>query len=170
MKSTSQRKAFSILTAIFIMLIMSGIGAIVMSLTSTTVKETTAQFQREQAILLAKSYTEYAIMAVMANDRNGTASCLQTINSDNVIRSENAGGFEVRVQVAYIGNGDGTIFSCLPTTILSNANTTSTQSPLNVLIDVYVKYKDYDHHAITPTGSIINVPYITYHKRTLQKI
>jgi len=76
----------------------------------------------------------------------------------------------VRVQIAYIGNGDGTVSACPTTTILSNANTTSSSSPLNVIIDVYVQYKDFDHHAITAAGLTTNVPFITYHKRTLQKI
>lgn len=162
MKHTKHRKAFSMLTAIFVILIMASIGVLVMSLSGKMVKETTTQFQREQAMLLAKSYTEYAVMAVMANDRKGTNSCLKTINSDNVIRSENDGGFEVRVQIAYISNDSGELNSC-GTHILSDVATT-TESPLNIIIDVYVKYKDFDHH--DPS----NAPWITYHKRTLQKI
>ncbi|NOR56704.1 MAG: type II secretion system protein [Sulfurovum sp.] len=167
MKYTKHRKAFSMLTAIFVIVIMAGIGALVMSLSGKMVKETTTQFQREQAMLLAKSYTEYAIMAVMSNDRNGTNSCLETINSDNVIRSENNGGFEVRVQIAYISNGSGELTSCSGTRIFSDASTTA-ESPLNIIVDVYVKYKDFDHHAYD--GDFDDVPYITYHKRTLQKI
>lgn len=166
MKLKTSRKAFSLLTAIFVIVIMAGVGALVMSLSGKLVKETTTQFQREQAMLLAKSYTEYTIMAVMANDRNGTNSCLHTINSDNVIRNESDGGFEVRVNIAYIGNGNGEIDSCetiKPTSVLSNVAVT-TKSPLNIIVDVYVKYKDFDHH---DPG---NEPWITYHKRTLQKI
>ena len=166
MKHTKHRKAFSMLTAIFVILIMASVGTLVLSLSGKIVKETTTQFQREQAILLAKSYTEYAVMAVMANDRNGTNSCLKTINSDNIIRSENDGGFEVRVQIAYISNGSGELNSC-GTHVLSDAATTI-ESPLNIIVDVYVKYKDFDHHAYD--GDFDAVPYITYHKRTLQKI
>ena len=163
MKLIKHRKAFSMLTAIFVIIIMASVGVLVMSLSGKMVKETTTQFQREQAMLLAKSYTEYAVMAVMANDRKGTSSCLKTINSDNVIRSENDGGFEVRVQIAYISNGTGELNSCSSTRVLSNAVTT-VESPLNIIIDVYIRYKDFDHHDL---GS---EPWITYHKRTLQKI
>jgi len=169
MKLKNNRKAFSMLMAIFVIVIMASVGVLVMSLSGKMVKETTSQFQREQAMLLAKSYTEYAIMAVMSNDRNGTASCLQTINGDNVIRNENNGGFEVRVQIAYISNNSNELNSCDPIRVLSDAATT-VNSPLNIIVDVYVKYKDFDHHAISASGSMTNVPYITYHKRTLQKI
>jgi len=159
MQVHTQRKAFSMLTAIFIMMIMSAIGAVVMGLSGKVAKETTEQFQREQAMLLAKSYTEYAIMAVMSNDRNGTATCLQTINSDNVINPEANGGYQVRVQVAYISNGSGEIASCPTTTKLTDA-AVSTNSPLNIIIDVYIKYHDFDSTS----------QWRTYHKRTLQKI
>ena len=169
MKFTKHRKAFSMLTAIFVIVIMATVGVMVMSLSGKMVKTTTAQFQREQAMLLAKSYTEYAIMAVMSNDRNGTGKCLQTINSDDVIRAENNGGFEVRVQIHYLSNNSGELASCPPARVLSDTVTT-VESPLNIIVDVYVKYKDFDHHTITSTGSMLSVPYITYHKRTLQKI
>ncbi len=166
MKLKNNRKAFSMLMAIFIIVIMASTGALVMNLSGKMIKETTTQFQREQAMLLAKSYTEYAIMAVMSNDRNSTNSCLQTINSDNVIRPENSGGFEVRVRIAYIGNA-AQVNSCKSASdikyVFSNTVTT-VNSSLNIIIDVYVKYKDFDHH--DPS----NAPWITYHKRTLQKI
>lgn len=161
---THNRKAFSMITAVFVIIIMSAVGALVLNLSEKITKETTTQFQREQAMLLAKSYTEYTIMSVMANDRIGTNSCLQTINSDNVIRDEeDDGGFEVRVQLAYISNGSGELDACDAIRVLSDTATT-VKSPLNLLIDVYVKYKDFDHH--DPD----NAPFITYHKRTLQKI
>jgi len=165
-----QRKAFSMLTAIVVIVLMASVGAFVMSLSGKMVKTTTTQFQREQAMLLAKSYTEYAIMAVMSNDRNnptGGGACLNTIKSDDVIRPEGNGGFNIRVNIAYIGN-DGTTPSgppnilglCTGSNVLARVVNTL-QSPLNIIVDVYVKYKDLD-------GG--NTNWITYHKRTLQKI
>jgi len=156
-----QQKAFSMLTAIVVIVLMASVGAFVMSLSGKMVKTTTTQFQREQAMLLAKSYTEYAIMAVMANQR-AAGGCLRTINGDNVIRLENNGGFEVRVQINYISNGTNILTGCntAPTRIFSNAAVTP-ESELNIIVDVYVKYKDLDG---------VNTNWITYHKRTLQKI
>ena len=168
MKFQRNRKAFSMVTAIFTIILMASVAMLVMSMSGKMVKETTTQFQREQAMLLAKSYTEYAIMAVMANDRNGAGTCLETINGDDVIRSENDGGFEVRVQIHYMSNGtDGTLLNidnvngCPAVRVLGNAANTTLGSPLNIIVDVYVKYKELDG---------VNANFITYHKRTLQKI
>lgn len=161
MKYKNSRKAFSMLTAIVIIVLMATVAVLVMSLSGKMITETTSQFQREQAVLLAKSYTEYAVMAVSANDRN-TTNCLTQIDGNNIIRSEAQGGFQARVRIAYIGDANVSTCGTVGTNIFSNTVTTDT-TPLNVVIDVYVEYKALDHHDANP-------PWITYHKRTLQKI
>jgi len=161
MKWQSQRKAFSMLIAIVVIVLMSSVAILILSISGKIVKETTAQYQREQAMLLAKSYTEYAVMAVSANDRSAIGgNCLNDIDggfgSDPSITD-----YRVRVRLSYIGNAG--VNSCSSTRVLSNS-VTNTHSPLHILIDVYVEYRDPDH----PNPS--NSPWITYHKRTLQKI
>lgn len=147
-----QREAFSMITAIFVMLIMAGITALVMSTAGKIVKETTAQYQKEQAVLLAKSYTELAIMTVSANvNRNG--KCIDTINGSLA----DGGGYTVTTQISYI-LGNAVTATCL--NILDNSVVTS-ESDLNIIVDAYVAYKDLDN----PSGNDI-----TYHRRTLQKI
>jgi len=152
-----QRKAFSMITAIFVIVLMATVAVFIMNLSGKIVKETTTQFQREQAMLLAKSYTEYAVMAVMANDRNAT-TCLYTIEG-NIGSSPITGeGYRARVHLGYIGNAQE-VGSC-GGRILSQAVTTE-KSPLTVMIDVYIDYKDPDNTA----GE-----WRTFHERTLQKI
>ena len=163
MKFTTQRKAFSMITAIFVIVIMATVASFIMSLSSKMVKGTTTQFQREQAMLLSKSYTEYAIMAVMANDRSATGACLRNITGNNILNSYN-----VNVSIAYIGN-DGTdpanntdsLLLCSGATNAFAETVLTRESPLNVIIDVYVSYPDFDNP---------NDQNLTYHKRTLQKI
>ena len=155
MRVQTQRKAFSLLTAIFVILIMASVGALVMSLSGKMVKETTAQYQREQAMLLAQSYTEFTVMSVMANNR--TNNCLKKINGT-------ANGFDVKVKIAYIGSNVEVDNCGIATNQFVFATINSTKSPLSVIIDVYVSYKDFDHHDSN------NTPWIKYHKRTLQKI
>ncbi len=154
-----QRKAFSLITAIFVMLLMASVGAFVMSISGKIVQETTAQYQKVQAVLLAKSYTELAIMAVMSNDRSGTGNCIDDITGivgDTAAKVANGEGYSVETNIAYIGqNAD--ILSCTNTSI--NSNTDSDE--LNIIVDVYVRYKDINH----PTS-----PWMSYHRRTLQKI
>ena len=140
------------LTAIVVIVLMASVGAFVMSLSGKMVKTTTTQFQREQAMLLAKSYTEYAIMAVMSNNRSAVGSnCLDTIKGNAL------GAYNITVNISYIGSA-AEVSTC--TNILSKTVATPASS-VNFIVDVYVRYNDLDNAAGAP---------ITYHKRTLQKI
>ncbi|MDM5271237.1 type II secretion system protein [Sulfurovum sp. zt1-1] len=159
----TQRKAFSLITAIFLIVLMSSIAILVMSLSGKIIKETTGQYKKEQAMLLAKSYTELAIMTVTANDRNATGNCITDINA-NVGSNDPTStgeGYRVRTRISYIGAA-GDIQSCADTRELDNPSVGNNE--LNIIVDVYVEYKD-----ITQ-GDITNSPWITYHRRTLQKI
>ena len=163
MKNIKQRKAFSMITAIVVIVLMSMVGMAVISLSGKMVRETTAQYQREQSMLLAKSYTEYAIMAVTANDRNNTSSnyCLEDIDGQVGNDPDAGDGYKIETRIAYIGNSS--ISQCASTRRLGSI-TETTRSPVNIIVDVYVKYKEPDH----PDAD--SAPYIVYHKRTLQKI
>jgi hypothetical protein len=160
------RKAFSMITAIFIIVLMATVAAFILNLSGKMVQETTTQFQREQSMLLAKSYTEYAIMAVTANEHNST-NCLNNISgafgdSDG---DGTADFYNIDVNISYIGNdinlGAGSSSNCARR--LSTA-VTNLKSPLSIIVDVFVSYKNQDH----PAGA--SAPNITYHRRSLQKI
>jgi type II secretory pathway pseudopilin PulG len=148
------RKAFSMITAIIVIVLMATVGTFILNLSGKMVKGTTTQFQREQAMLLAKSYTEYAIMAVTANEHN-TTHCL-----NNIIGTYSV--YNINVKISYIGNdvnlGSGSNCNRI---LASDVNTS--KSPLNIIVDVFVSYHELDHPSSTP-------PKITYHKRSLQKI
>jgi len=158
MKHIKMRKAFSMITAIFVIVIMASIGALVVSTSAKIVKTTTAQYQHEQAILYAKSYTEFAVMAVTAND--WTSDCTQDITGTIGTSNTTGDGYRIRTRISYIVDGgqiDTT--SCDATRVLStNVQTTST--PLTIIIDAYVDYKDPDNTA----------QWRTVHRRTVQKI
>jgi hypothetical protein len=152
------RKAFSMMTAIVIIVLKSTVAGFVMNLSGKIVKSTTTQYQHEQAELYAKSYTEYAILAVTGNDRSN--DCLETISG--TIGDPTAGnGYRVRTHIAYIADGTNVDLSnCSSTRILSNSVTTTT-TPLTIIIDAYVDYKDPDN---------TSAPWMTIHRRTVQKI
>ena len=145
-----QRKAFSMITAIFVIVLMATVAAFIMNLSGKMVKGTTAQFQREQAVLLAKSYTEYAILAVTANEHN-SSNCLNNISGSYQ-------DYRVRVNISYIANTAEDISNC--SRRLSESVSTA-DSPLNIIVDVFATYPDYDH------PDDLNM---TYHRRSLQKI
>ena len=156
MKLQSKRKAFSLVTALFVIVLMATVAILVMNMSGKMVKETTTQYQREQAALLAKSYTEYAIMAVTANDRTAN-NCLSDIDGSVGSNPASGNGYIIRTRIAYIGHNTE-VGSC-PVVLSSGVNTAN--SPLNIIVDVYVDYKDPDN---------TSGPWVTYHKRTLQKI
>ena len=159
MKCQHQRKAFSMVTAIVVIVLMATVAMLVMSMSGKMVKETTAQYQEEQANLLAKSYTEYAVMAVTANNR--TVNCLTTItgNTDpTATATDPKNGYLISVNISYIGIAT-TLSSCTAGALDNAVVTPST--PLTIIVDAYVYYKDLDN----PTG-----PNMTYHRRTVQKI
>jgi type II secretory pathway pseudopilin PulG len=159
MKKLKMRRAFSMLIAITAIVLVAFLSSIVLGLSGKMIKETTNQFQHEQAQLYAKSYTEYAIMALTANDR--TSTCMENIDS-TIGDPDNGNGYRVKVRVAFIGNGNGKgdISNCSSERQLDNSVTTP-KSPLSTIIDVYVEYKDPDN----TSGA-----WFSYHRRTLQKI
>ena len=160
MREVKLRDGFSMLIAIMALVTVAFLSSIVLSISSKMIKETTNQYQHEQAQLYAKSFTEYAIMALTANERNST--CLEDING-TIGDPDSGNGYKILVNVSFIGNGigQGDISKCSLTRQLSNSVTT-VNSPLSAIIDVYVRYKDPDRSS--------NNSWFTYHRRTLQKI
>lgn len=156
MRCKTNRDAFSLITAIFTIILMASVAMFIMNVSGKLIKETSTQYQREQSMLLANSYLEYGIMAVTANEHNKT-NCL------NYITGKYA-QYDVNVTVSYIGNdknlGSGSSSNCA--NVLSKSVVTK-RSPLNIILDVFVSYDDDDTVSATPNK-------ITYHKRKLVKI
>ena len=155
MKKVRLRNAFSMLTAIFVIVIMATVSVLVMSLSGKIVKTTTAQFQHEQAILYVNSYTEYAILAVTGHSR--VANCIDTI-SGNIGTPSTGQGYRISTHISYIGPATE-VGNCA--VVLNTINVLTPTTPLTVIIDVYADYKDPDN----TSGA-----YLTVHRRTVQKI
>jgi len=161
MKTYSMRKAFSMITAIFLIVIMASISAFVMNLSGKIVKTTSAQYRNAQAELYTKSYMEFAVLAIQGHDRTAVPNCVQQINGQ-IGGPVNIGGYRIRALISYIGNTSvtGTAPGC-PATRLLTAGIVTPTTPLSAIIDVYVTYQDMD----TAAGLIMTV-----HRRTIQKI
>jgi len=168
MIKVKSKRAFSMITAIFVIIIMATVTSLVMNVTGKTVKATTMQYQKEQAALLARSYTELAILYAIHKDR--TSGCIETISDHFGATGNN--GYDINMNISYIGNStllancnnniesDGTID-------LSNKNATWTNNSngfhntISLVIDTYITYKDFDDPQHRD---------ITFHRRTLQKL
>jgi flagellar basal body-associated protein FliL len=156
------RKAFSMITAIFVILMMATVGGFIMNLSGKMVQETASQYRKEQAILYAKSYTEFAIMA--ATQR----TCVRKIRAnvgDTPINIKKGKGYYVEVILQYVGNN-----SACPNKVSSGNIRYKNSIDTILLIDTYVRYRDPEHpNAVAGLAWSLD-PGITYHRRTLQKL
>jgi hypothetical protein len=152
------------ITAIFVILILATIGAFIMNLSGKIVQETTAQYRKEQAILWAKSYTEFAIMTAASEP------CVKkiTANVDGTQAEVKAGqGYFVDVRVHYIGQNS----ACINNVEIGLGNIQDPSAVDNIiLIDTYVRYRDPDSIGARKKLAWSKDPGITYHRRTLQRL
>ncbi len=157
------RRGFSMLVAIFTIVVISLVASYIFYASATVNKEGQLQYQKEQAILLARSYTEYAVMAISANDRS--IKCIDNINATIGSDPSIGLGYAVEVKITYIGN-QKYIKNCQRKAIMLQDSDTDT---LSAIIDVYVKYRDRGNESLYNNYKQY-VPWFTYHKRSLQKI
>ncbi len=166
------------ITAIFVIVIMAAVSALVLSLSGRMTKATAIQYRQEQAALLARSYTELAVMAVMNYDRDTAGNCIEDI--DGVVNgtvpgvastgSSAAGsGYNVQTRIYYIGDalpcsGTRKLNTAAISTDYNDTGTPHSSTTAAIIVDVYVRYKDPD------VDNPATAPWITYHRRTLQKI
>ena len=143
------RRGFGLITAIIILMTVASLMALTISLSSSTVKNTTDIYLKEQAELLARSATEYALLAISGHDNS--INCIQNINiayPKNVPNHTH----EANLTIYYIGNAIPSCANILDNTIATN------DSNLTVLIDT----------TVTVNPSLTTEP-IRVHRRTLQK-
>lgn len=142
------RNGFTLLSAIFLMVLIAILMMLAFSLSSQTTKQTSDLYLREQAQLLAKSSTELALLAISGHDNS--KDCIEQIN----LQYPHGGTvFDINMSLFYFGNN----LPCSPNRILDNAVATA-ESNGTVLIDTIVTYRDIDTNET-----------VRYHRRTIQK-
>jgi hypothetical protein len=150
------RKGFSLLTAIIFLVLIATISALSISLSTQSVKQTTDIYLKNEAELLLRSGTEFAMLAMSGTDYNET-NCLNKINmvypdADNYTH-------EINVTISYIGKGlpdDSTGVNGCANILANDINTSD--SNRTVIIDAIVTTKE----GIIPEQ-------IRLHRRTIQK-
>ena len=145
------RSGFSLITAIIIMMTVSMLMTMMVSLSTVTVKSTTDMYLKEQAELLARSATEYALLAVSGHDNH--KSCIEQINIYYPSRTNPT--HEMNVTLWYMGSG---LVNC--NHILDN-NLSTDDSNLTAIVDVVVSV-DQNNTGITEP--------IRLQRRTIQKL
>ncbi|AOO64892.1 hypothetical protein [Sulfurospirillum halorespirans] len=152
------RKGFSLLTAIIFMILIASLSALALSISALSVKQTSDTYLREQAELLLRSSTEYALLAISAHDIATNDNCLNTINAQYIPSTSATAIFDINISMHYIGTG-------LPVgnakcQKFSESNISTTDSNVTVIIDTIVS---------TVTDNNISTEPIRLHRRTIQK-
>ncbi len=148
-----QRRAFTLVMAIWILVAMTSMMALMLSFSSQTVNQTAQIYVKEQAQLLSKSATEYALLAISGHNRTA-GDCINYINS-----TYSPGGltaFDINTSIRYIGLG-ALAGDCNDVTGALVINTPESNG--TVIIDTYV----------TSKNQAAGDPIIRYHRRTIQK-
>ena len=94
------KKGFSLILAIIFILLVASIGALSMSISSSSAKTSVNLFIHEQAKLLADGAAEYAIMKVQQNDFATTCVDEIEINYPNDTNPT----FIANISITYIGD------------------------------------------------------------------
>ena len=175
-----KKRGFALIAAIFFIIIISTIAITALSTASMTAKDTVNAHTREQALLLAQSATEFAVMAMQAHAYNGDTVNVPRLDAagnpvldaagnpvTNPVNGANClehidlsyPGFDIDVDLYYINtalgcsaanNIGGVGLSVNPATGLANNSHMA-------LVDVTVRSTSGD------------LPPIVYNRRTLQK-
>ena len=101
------KKGFSLILAIIFILLVASIGALSMSISSSSAKTSVNLFIHEQAKLLADGAAEYAIMKVQQN--NFATTCVDEIEIN--YPNDTSPTFKANISITYIGDGE-TIKNC----------------------------------------------------------
>ena len=148
------RRGFTLIAAIFFVVIASSICMLALSIASTSVKQNSEIYLREQSELVARAATEYAMLAIISNDFSTTCLGNQSENAseDNPISGEFGDLFTFKVYVKYFGDM-GDACKNKDAVIVKGTNQGT------IMLDVFVNSKP---------GKASNP--INFHKRTLQKL
>jgi len=125
-----KRNGFALMTAVFLMLLISILLLKMLSYTSETSQRTVNEYLSEQATLLTYSATEYALLAISGQERNVSSKCIQTLSA--VYPNNTTPIFDINISIQYVWSNNLT-----PTTPLypgtCQGYIDSAQAPTNQL-------------------------------------
>ena len=143
------RKGFGIITAIIIMMTIALLMSMSIGLSTATTKQTSDLYIKEQAKLLVRSATEYALLAISGHNNNSNCIRNITINEPNATNPQ----YIATVNIWYIANGAPTGCPLINNSIVTD------ESNLTAVLDVVVEAQN----------SLGITEPIRLHKRTIQK-
>ena len=174
-----KKRGFALIAAIFFIIIIATIAVTTLSTASMTARDTVSTHTREQAVLLAQSATEFAVMAMQSHIYNGENAQVQNVDAagnlifnpdgspnmvnvagNNCLETINMTypGYTITTNLYYIDNS----LNCTNdigggTALVVGAGAAATRVSHIALIDV------------TVVSNLGDLPPIRYNRRTLQK-
>jgi len=141
----NKRSGFAMIMAVTVIVIVATIMALSLSLTTQTTKKTTDLYLYEQAVLLSKSATEYALLRIAQDGQ-----CTHT--SDLVNFTDPSGLYDIDITLQYI-------YTAPSPCLIAETYTTVVTEEQNgsVIMDVRV-------------STAVGTEPITYFRRTIQKL
>ncbi len=137
------RRGMAMIMAIAVIVIMAGIMALSLSMTTITTKRTGDIYLYEQAILLSKSATEYALLRI-AQDGPCSNQVIPTFVQDGI--------YSISITNRYVYTAD----ICTDTIVVQTPEQNG-----SVIMDVTV--------TVLPSTNVTTEP-IRYFRRTIQKL
>jgi len=166
LKKDNLRSGMAMIMAIGFLVIIAGLLASMLNMSSVTTKRTEHMYFKEQAQLLAKSATEFALLAISGHNRIGNTNCITTINSQF---PANAPYFDINATIRYIGLRGAVGGGCdtyITEPFVPTGNNVAPESEGTVMIDIYVS--SIENAGGAAPGLQLGQA-IRYHRRTLQK-
>lgn len=153
----NKKSGFAMIMAMAVIVVLATIMAISLAMTSKTAKSTADLYIYEQAILLSKSATEYALLRI-----SQAAPCVETslnFTKDPFNDDDDNGIFDINISMRYIYTDLTTCTATGGTNYFTTPITTE-ESNGSVLMDVTVTVDD---------DTIVSEP-IRYFRRSIQKL
>ena len=143
----NHKSGFAMIMAITVIVVIATIMALSLSMTTQTTKRSTDLYLYEQAILLSKSATEYALLEI--SQANGCLASIAQFTQDGI--------YDIDISIKYIGTAPAGVdpSSVVCTDYIDNLATP--ESDGSVLLDVTV-------------STNASTEPIRYFKRTIQKL
>ncbi|MCI6642407.1 MULTISPECIES: hypothetical protein [Campylobacter] len=146
------KKGFSLIAAIFFIMLISTIALTSLSIATMSAREAPNILLNQQAELLARSATEYAIMNIQQNDYD--KGCPDSVKEINLNYPSKSPIFNVKVQIYYLNSA---LKRFCGDNVISSSTALADNYKLASIIDVRV----------TSVGNIGSAP-IKFSRRTLQ--
>lgn len=148
-----KKRGFALIAAVFFIVIVATIAVTTLATANMTARDTVNAYVKEQAVLLAQSATEFAVMAMQSHSYadTGGGNCLETINM--TYPTANNPLYTINVRIYYL---DPTL-GCTANHSIGITNLSAGVITHSALVDV------------TVSSSPNDVPRIVYNRRTLQK-